>query len=36
MPSFQKILNPGQVKAIQAYIVARAKESASATGSSKP
>jgi PQQ-dependent dehydrogenase (methanol/ethanol family) len=28
MPSFQKILNPSQVRAIQAYIVARAKESA--------
>jgi PQQ-dependent dehydrogenase (methanol/ethanol family) len=30
MPSFQKILNADQVKAIQAYIVARAKESANA------
>jgi len=30
MPSFQKILNAGQVKAIQAYIVARARESAQA------
>ena len=28
MPSFQKILNAGQVKAIQAYIVSRARESA--------
>ncbi len=28
MPSFQKILNAGQVRAIQAYIVARAQESA--------
>jgi PQQ-dependent dehydrogenase (methanol/ethanol family) len=28
MPSFKKILNPGQVRAIQAYIVARARESA--------
>jgi quinohemoprotein ethanol dehydrogenase len=28
MPSFQKILNPMQVRAIQAYIVARARESA--------
>jgi len=28
MPSFQKILNATEVKAIQAYIVARAKESA--------
>jgi quinohemoprotein ethanol dehydrogenase len=28
MPSFQKILNAGQVKAIQAYIVARARETA--------
>jgi len=27
MPSFRKILNAGQVKAIQAYIVARARES---------
>ena len=30
MPSFQKILNPEQVKAVQAYIIARAKESAQA------
>jgi quinohemoprotein ethanol dehydrogenase len=30
MPSFQKILNADQVKAIQAYIVARAKQSAAA------
>jgi quinohemoprotein ethanol dehydrogenase len=28
MPSFQKILNPTQVRAIQAYIVSRARESA--------
>ena len=28
MPSFQKILNSGQVRAIQAYIVARARETA--------
>ena len=28
MPSFQKILNPAQVRAIQAYIVSRARESA--------
>ena len=27
MPSFKKILNPGQVRAIQAYIVSRARES---------
>jgi PQQ-dependent dehydrogenase (methanol/ethanol family) len=32
MPSFQKILNAGQVKAIQAYIVARAREDAGAAG----
>jgi quinohemoprotein ethanol dehydrogenase len=30
MPSFQKILNPMQVTAIQAYIVSRARESAKA------
>jgi mono/diheme cytochrome c family protein len=30
MPSFEKILNAGQVKAIQAYIVSRARESAQA------
>jgi quinohemoprotein ethanol dehydrogenase len=30
MPSFAKILHPDQVKAIQAYIVARARESAGA------
>jgi len=30
MPSFQKLLSADQVKAIQAYIVARAKESAAA------
>lgn len=34
MPSFQKILNAGQVKAIQAYIVARAREDASVAGRS--
>jgi quinohemoprotein ethanol dehydrogenase len=28
MPSFQKILNAGEVRAIQAYIVARARETA--------
>jgi mono/diheme cytochrome c family protein len=28
MPSFQKILNAGQVRAIQAYIISRARESA--------
>jgi len=28
MPSFQKILNAGQVRAIQAYIVSRAREAA--------
>ena len=28
MPSFQKILNAPQVRAIQAYIVSRARESA--------
>jgi hypothetical protein len=28
MPSFKKILSPGQVRAIQAYIVVRARESA--------
>jgi quinohemoprotein ethanol dehydrogenase len=32
MPSFQKILNTGQVHAIQAYIVSRAREDASAAG----
>jgi quinohemoprotein ethanol dehydrogenase len=32
MPSFQKILNAGQVRAIQAYIVARARESARPAG----
>jgi quinohemoprotein ethanol dehydrogenase len=30
MPSFQKILNPEQVRAIQAYIVSRAREDAAA------
>ena len=34
MPSFQKILNAGQVKAIQAYIVARAREDAGGAGKS--
>ncbi len=28
MPSFQKILNPAQVRAIQAYLISRAQESA--------
>ena len=32
MPSFQKILDAGQVRAIQAYIVARARESAKPAG----
>jgi hypothetical protein len=32
MPSFKKILNPGQVRAIQAYIVVRARESAGTKG----
>jgi quinohemoprotein ethanol dehydrogenase len=32
MPSFQKILNPIEVRAIQAYIVSRARESAKAAG----
>jgi mono/diheme cytochrome c family protein len=32
MPSFKKILTAGQVRAIQAYIVARARESAGQTG----
>jgi hypothetical protein len=31
MPSFKNILNAGQVRAIQAYIVARARESAAKT-----
>ena len=30
MPSFKKILNAEQVRAIQAYIVSRARESAKA------
>jgi hypothetical protein len=30
MPSFQKILTAGQVRAIQAYILSRARESATA------
>jgi len=34
MPSFQKILNADQVKAIQAYIVSRAREDAGAAGKS--
>jgi quinohemoprotein ethanol dehydrogenase len=34
MPSFQKILNFEQVLAIQAYIVARAREGAGPTGDS--
>jgi quinohemoprotein ethanol dehydrogenase len=34
MPSFRKILNASQVRAIQAYIVARAREDASAAGKS--
>ena len=33
MPSFQKILNPIEVQAIQAYIVSRARESAKPAGS---
>jgi hypothetical protein len=32
MPSFQKILNSEQVLAIQAYIVARAREGAGPAG----
>ena len=36
MPSFQKILNAEQVRAIRAYIVARARESANPTGQSNP
>ncbi len=35
MPSYKKILNPQDVKALQAYIVARARESATAS-SDKP
>ena len=35
MPSFQKILNAEQVRAIQAYIVARARESAQPTTESR-
>jgi quinohemoprotein ethanol dehydrogenase len=34
MPSFQKVLNSEQVQAIQAYIVARARDGASPTGGS--
>jgi hypothetical protein len=33
MPSFNKILNQGQVRAIQAYIVSRAREDATAATS---
>jgi PQQ-dependent dehydrogenase (methanol/ethanol family) len=36
MPSFQKILKPGQVRAIQAYIVSRARESAEPSGAHSP
>jgi quinohemoprotein ethanol dehydrogenase len=36
MPSFQKILTAGQVRAIQAYIVSRALEGASAAGRRSP
>ena len=35
MPSFQKILNVEQVQAIQAYIVARAREAAKPAGRAK-
>jgi quinohemoprotein ethanol dehydrogenase len=35
MPSFQKILNAGQVRAIQAYIVSRAREAAKAESQSE-
>jgi quinohemoprotein ethanol dehydrogenase len=35
MPSFQKILNPIEVQAIQAYIVSRARESAKAAGNQR-
>jgi hypothetical protein len=36
MPSFQKILNAEQVRAIQAYIVARARASAGSAGGRSP
>jgi len=37
MPSYKKILNAQDVKALQAYIVARARESATASpGKTKP
>jgi len=37
MPSYKKILNAQDVKALQAYIVARARESATASrGETKP
>jgi quinohemoprotein ethanol dehydrogenase len=36
MPSFQKILNAEQVRAIQAYIVSRARESAGPAGGRNP
>jgi hypothetical protein len=36
MPSFQKILNADQVRAIQAYIVSRARESAGPSGGRMP
>jgi len=36
MPSFQKILNAEQVRAIQAYIVSRARESAGPAAGRKP
>jgi mono/diheme cytochrome c family protein len=36
MPSFQKILNAEQVRAIQAYIVSRARESAAPAGGRSP
>ena len=35
MPSFQKILNSMQVRAIQAYIVSRARESAKPDGNQR-
>jgi quinohemoprotein ethanol dehydrogenase len=35
MPSFQKILNQMQVRAIQAYIVSRARESAKPAGNQR-
>jgi PQQ-dependent dehydrogenase (methanol/ethanol family) len=36
MPPFQKLLDAGQVRAIQAYIISRARESAQPDGSLKP